>query len=177
MKFNSAWDSVEKENRLLKLLCGSLLILSLALCIVVLGTTAQAPLIIERSCISRVVQPVNELPSDNEMKSFTEAALGARFNSNGGNDALLTEAQQGYRAREQDELEKQKMKQVVIVNDVAIEKDSLRVDADRLISVGEVRSTLKFPLKVQLARVSRSLDNPYGLKLLDVEQIKAEEKK
>ena len=58
-----------------------------------------------------------------------------------------------------------------------LQKDGLTVDADRLISVGEIRSTLKFPLKVQLARVARSEGNPYGLQLSAVEEIKPEVKK
>ena len=177
MKFNSAWDSVEKENRFLKALCGFLLILSLALSVAVLGTASQAPLIVERGCSSRMLSPVADAPTNDEMKGFTEEALQARFNTKETNVELLSLKQRGYRVTEQEELEKQKMKQVVVVNDVTVEKDGLVVDADRLISVGEIRSTFKFPLKVRLERIRRTEDNPYGLLLSDVEEIKSEVKK
>ena len=177
MKFNVAWDSIEKENRNLKILVVFLLLLSIFLSVAVMNTAAQAPLVVERSCTSRVLTPTSESPSDDEMKAFAYAAVPARFNSKQESQDLLSINQQGYRATEQDELAKQKMKQIVIVNDVAVEKDGLIVDADRLISVGEIRSTFKFPLKAKLVRTHRSEGNPYGLWLSEVEQIKPEVKK
>lgn len=177
MKFNSAWDSVEKENRNLKIFLVVLLLLSIFLSVAVLATSSQAPLIVERGCLSRALLPAGDAPTEDEMKTFAINAIGERFNTKESDTVLLSVKQQGYRASEQEELEKQKMKQVVIVNDVATEKDGLRVDADRLISVGEIRSTLKFPLKVRLERVRRTESNPYGLLLDDVEEIKPEVKK
>ena len=177
MKFNVAWDSVEKENRNLKVLVVFLLLLAIFLSVAVMNTAAQAPLIVERACTSRVLSPTNENPTDDELKSFALASLPARFNTKPENQDLLSFKQRGYRASEQEELEKQKMKQVVIVNEVTIEKDGLVIDADRLISVGEIRSTFKFPLKVKLERNTRSEGNPYGLLLSDVEQIKTEAKR
>lgn len=177
MKFNSAWDTVEKENRSLRFLVIGLLLLAIALSIAVMSNAAQAPLIIERGCFSRVLSPVGDASSDDEMKAFASVAVKARFDTKASDTQLLTILQLGYRATEQDELSKQKMKQTVIVNDISIAKDGLTVDADRLISVGEIRSTLKFPLKVQLVRVARSESNPYGLQLSAVEEIKPEVKK
>lgn len=177
MKFNSAWDTVEKENRSLRFLVIGLLVLAIALSIAVMSNAAQAPLVVERGCVSRVLSPVGETPTDDEMKAFVNLAVKARFDTKASNVELLSMLQYSYRATEQDELNKQKMKQTVIVNDVSVAKDGLTVDADRLISVGEIRSTLKFPLKVQLARVARSEGNPYGLQLSAVEEIKPEVKK
>jgi hypothetical protein len=177
VKFNVAWDSIEKENRNLKILVVLLLLVSICLSVAVIGAAAQAPLVVERSCKSRVLAPVSETPSDDELKAFGYVAVPARFNTKPENQDLLSLSQQGYRATEQDELEKQKMKQVVIVNDVTLDKEGLVIDADRLISVGEIRSTFKFPLRIKLVRTHRSEGNPYGLWLSEVEQIKPEVKK
>lgn len=168
MKFNVAWDSVEKENKYLKVMVIGLLLVAIFLCVAVMNTAAQAPLIVERACMSRVLNPVNENPTDDEMKAFAEEAVPSRFNTTAKNSELLSLSQQGYRASEQDELEKQKMKQVVIVNEVMVEKDGLVIDADRLISVGEIRSTFKFPLKLGFKRTTRTEGNPYGLLLSEV---------
>jgi hypothetical protein len=177
MKFNVAWDSLEKENRNLKGLVVLLLLLSIFLSVAVVSTAAQPPLVVERSCTSRILSPVSPAPTDDEMKTFLMEAVPARFNSKQENPELLSLKQRGFRATEQDELEKQKMKQVVIVNDVTVDKDGLVVDADRLISVGDIRSTFKFQLKVRLERTARSSGNAYGLWLSDVEQVKSEAKK
>lgn len=177
MKFNVAWDSVEKENRNLKILVVLLLLVAIFLSVAVISTSAQAPLVVERSCASRVLVPTAESPTDEELKSFAYAALPARFNTRPENQDLLSLNQQSYRTTEQEELQKQKMRQVVIVNDVSVGKDGLTIDADRLISVGEIRSTFRFPLKVTLVRTHRSASNPYGLLLSEVDQIKQEVKK
>ena len=155
----------------------ALLLLAISLSVAVMSTASQAPLIVERGCFSRAVSPLGDTATDDEMKAFAFVAVKARFDTRESNVELLSLIQRGYRATEQDELEKQKLKQTVIVNDVVVEKDGLRVDADRLISVGEIRSTLKFPLKVQLSRVARTESNPYGLVLSDVEENKPEVKK
>jgi hypothetical protein len=177
MKFNVAWDSIERENRNLKILAVLLLLLSIFLSVTVVSTAAQPPLVIERSCTSRVLNPVGATPTDDEMKAFVAEAIPARFDSKEENQDLLNLKQRGFRATEQEELEKQQMRQVVIVNSVTVEKDGLSVDADRLISIGEIRSTFKFPLKVQLEKTARTPGNAYGLLLADVEQVKTEVKK
>ena len=177
MKFNIAWDSIEKENRNLKILVLLLVGLTISLCVVVIGTASQAPLIIERGCQSRVLSPENASQSDEEMKSFLREAIGARFNTTSNQIEFLSIEQRGFRAAEQEELAKQKMKQFVLVGDITIEKNGLSVDADRLLSVGEVRSTFRFPLKVKLERINRTEANPYGLLLVNIDEIKSEVKK
>jgi hypothetical protein len=106
-----------------------------------------------------------------EIKAFIAEALQARFNTNLVNPLVLTREQSVFRDKEQTELAKQKMRQTVVVNDVLVEKDGITVDADRLISVGEVRSSFKFPLKAELRSETRSEGNPYGLVSSQVEEI------
>ena len=177
MKFSSVWDSLEKENRHLKMLSAALVVLSVSLSIAVMSTASQAPLIVERGTESRVLNPQPEKPTEEEMIAFGFEALPARFSTREGNIELLSLRQREYRAGEQEELLKQKMKQVIIVNSISVEKTGLRVDADRLISIGDIRSTLRFPLRVELERTRRTVSNPYGLVISEVDQIKPEVKK
>ncbi|WP_214293512.1 hypothetical protein, partial [Escherichia coli] len=81
MKFNSAWDSVEKENRSLKFLVIGLLLVGIFLSIAVLGTASQTPLIVERGCLSRAVSPMGDTPTDDEMRAFAGLAVKARFDT------------------------------------------------------------------------------------------------
>jgi hypothetical protein len=171
MKFHFAWDSLEKENRFLKSLVYMVLLLAIFLCSVLTVVGSKDPLVIERGCYSRLAVKEINLPSDDEIKAFVEEALRARFNTGWTNSILLTSEQSVFRDKEQTELSKQKMRQTVVVNDVVLGKDSITVDADRLISVGEIRSSFKFPLKLQIKTESRSEGNPYGLVLSEIDEI------
>lgn len=178
MKFHAAWDSLEKENRNLKILTIFLCALSIFLTVTVTSTATKDPLIIERSCYSKLAKTAdNAAPTEDEIRSFLERALSARFNSEP-SDALelLSYKQRTFRDKEQIELVKQKMTQKVIVNEVKMNKDSITVLADRLISVQNLRSVLRFPLKVTLESTVRSEGNPYGLVLSDVEPLTEEKK-
>ncbi len=176
MKFHVAWDSLEKENRNLKVLVIVLCLLAIALAVVVMNTSVQTPLIIERSCVTRMMSTVDSKPTEEEMKVFVEKAIAARFNFQGADMDLLSLKQRGFREKEQTELSKQKMKQTVLVNSVQISKDGILIDADRVISVSTIRTALRFPLKAQLELTDRSEGNPYGLVLTEVDPV-GEEKK
>jgi hypothetical protein len=171
MKFHFAWDSIEKENRFLKSLVFIVLLLAIFLCSVLTVIGSKDPLVIERSCYSRIVAKEINLPSDDETKAFVEEALRARFNTGWTKAVLLTSEQSVFRDKEQMELSKQKMRQTVVVNDVVLEKNGITVDADRLISVGDIRSSFKFPLKLQIKTETRSEGNPYGLVLSEIDEV------
>lgn len=171
MRFHVAWDSLEKENRFLKILIFIVLLLSIFLCSVVAVVSSKDPLVIAKGCYSRAVDKEPAAPADDEIKAFVEEALKARFNSSWSSPSLLSREQSLFRDKEQLELTKQKMRQTVVVNNVDLEKDNVTVDADRLISVGDIRSSFKFPLKVQIKTEMRSESNPYGLVLSEVEEI------
>ncbi len=64
------------------------------------------------------------------------------------------------------------MKQRILVN--RIEKISgadVIIDADRILSIGPVRSALPFPLRLTLSSATRSRGNPYGLRLMQVKPL------
>ena len=69
------------------------------------------------------------------------------------------------------------MKQIVVVNKVELKDGKAYVDSDRLISVGKVRSAFIFPLILNLESVNRSINNPYGLRIKSVVEIKRKLKK
>lgn len=171
MKFHVAWDSLEKENRFLKFLAFAVLLLSIFLCAVVAVVSSKDPLVILKGCYSKVIDKEQAAATDDEIKSFVEEALKARFNSGWSNPHLLSREQSVFREKEQTDILKQKLRQTVVVNYVELQKDSILVDADRLIAVGEIRSSFKFTLKVQIKNETRSESNPYGLILSEVEEV------
>ena len=69
------------------------------------------------------------------------------------------------------------MRQTLIVNSIEIQNGNIIADCDRLIAVGNVRSTFRFPLKIEFDQVPRSLGNVYGLVLKRAEPINPEVKK
>lgn len=176
MKFHVAWDSLEKENSNLKILVVSLCALALFLTVAVTNMATKTPLVFERGCATRMLPTAESPPNDEEIKSFAEKALMARFNYEPQGLDYLSLKQRGFREKEQLELSKQKMKQTVIVNTVQVSKDGLVIDADRIVSVSNVRSALRFPLKVQIEMTDRSEANPYGLLLTEVSPLEEEKK-
>jgi hypothetical protein len=177
MKMLAAWDSLKEENRMLKIL---ILILSMTVIIptvAVVVLAEKAPLVIERGCVSQTGRLGKSAPTDDELKTFIELSLRSRFDSKVHDLQVLTPEQLKYRAIEQKDLESQKMKQTLIVNSIEIQNGSIVADCDRLIAVGNVRSTFRFPLKIEFDQISRSLGNPYGLLLKRAEPINQEVKK
>jgi hypothetical protein len=172
MKFIDAWDSIAKENKLLKFLVMGLSLVSIFLCVVCLKTVSRDPLVIERGCFSKAAENAGVAVTDAEIKAFLKEAMEARFSTSAINTSFLSLKQKEIRDREQKELTSRNMKQAVLVQDVSISKDKIEIKADRLVSVGEIRSAFSFMLKVQIERSDRTLDNPYGLILSEVELIK-----
>lgn len=171
MRFHVAWDSIEKQNRALKLVSLGLFLFCIVLTFGFMSAALKEPLIIDRGCRSSVSQVSQSEPTSEEKAIFTREALKARFNSNANQNELLSTKQKQFRDKEQTELGKQKMTQAIFVNDVLIGKDGIKANVDRLISIGEIRSAFKFPLKIKIERVPRSKGNPYGLILTEVDPL------
>ncbi|GIL18751.1 MAG: hypothetical protein BroJett040_25020 [Oligoflexia bacterium] len=177
MKFQTAWDSLEKENRNLKILTIALCTLAIFLTVAVTSTATKEPLIVERGCYSKTAKTAESAkPTEQEIVIFVEKALAARFNTDPENLDYLAFKQRAFRDKEQSELTKQKMTQRVIANEIKITKEAIFINADRLISVQNFRSVLRFPLKVSLESTERTDANPYGLLLSDVNPIEEEKK-
>jgi hypothetical protein len=176
MRFHIAMDSLEKEVKVWRIAVISLLVLSICLCLGILKTSQKNPMLIERGCISKIIDPQGPSVTVPEVQSFVTEALKQRFNSVEKATGFLGHEQIVARQKEQMELSRQAMKQVVIVNGVLVSGEEITVMADRLISVGEIRSAFKFPLKVEIEKVDRTDSNPYGLILSEVKNLISDQK-
>lgn len=164
MKFTNAWANVISQNITLRLVVGVLTLCSLFFCIALARLSVREPLVIERGCFSNVAAPSSGKHTDLEIENFLREAVPMRFDSKAADfRAFLSDDELVFRIKEQEELSKKGMTQKVIVNGTKIEKDTFTIDADRLFSIGKVRSALPFPLAVDLRSVNRTASNPYGL--------------
>lgn len=140
-------------------------------------SSMKDPLVIERGCDSRIAEIQSASQTKEEIESFIKLSLSARFDSSLKNDPAiyLTEGLQLVRMKEQNELKNKGIDQRVIVKTIKFDQDKYTVEADRLISIGKVRTAVPLDLIVNLASKIRSVSNPYGLVLTFVDQIKDEQ--
>lgn len=172
MKYTEAWSSVVSQNFSLKVFTALLGALSILLTMITLKMTFKESVIIERGCFSRKLQPIKDEHSKQEIENFIREALSQRFDSLvTATDGLLSPDELKLRDQEQKDFASRAMRQRLIVNSVTETNDGFKVDADRMISVAEVRSAFKFSLLVKLESKSRSLSNPYGLLVVSTKQI------
>lgn len=176
MRFTVAWSNVLSQNITLRFALVVLGISSLVSTIVVIRLISREPLIIERGCYSKLLTPLDAKHTEREVEAFLREAIPARFDTDSVNaKSFLSTAEASYRAKEQEEMAKKEMRQKVLVNFVKTTGGQISVDADRVISVGKIRSALSFRIKAELYSTDRSLANPYGLILKRVSQIQNEE--
>ncbi len=179
MKYTEAWSSVVSQNLNLKVTSLLLGAISMILGLTTLRLTFKDSIIIERGCFSSVANKVDDKHSAQEIKAFIKLALAQRFDSNvQANDGLLAIDELNLRIQEQKDFASRGFKQNLIVGSVdVIEGDSqIKVDADRVIAVGEVRSAFRFPLLIKLESKARSNSNPYGLLVVGITQIDKDSK-
>ena len=175
MRFPNAWALVARENVALKWATTSLALVCVALATILAFEASTPPVVIERGCISRELKSAQVAATAAEVEAFVKEALSQRFDSDStASPAFLSLDELAARERDVRELENRKMRQRVLVNAVKRDGDHALVDADRLISVGAIRSALVFPLALTLGSVSRTEANPYGLVLIRVEPKKSE---
>ncbi len=171
MKYTEAWSSVVSQNFNLKIVTIVLGALSIILSMLALKMTFKDSIIVERGCFSRSLQPAKDEHSKQEVENFLREALSQRFDSLVmATDGLLSPDELKLRDQEQKEFVSRNMKQRFVINSVNETAEGFKVDADRLISVGDVRSAFKFSLLVKLESKSRSFSNPYGLLVVSSKQ-------
>lgn len=171
MKYTEAWSSVVSHNFNLKVVTVVLGALTIILSMVTLKMAFKDSIIVERGCFSRSLQPAKDEHSKQEIENFLREALSQRFDSLVmATDGLLSPDELKLRDQEQKEFGSRNMKQRLVVNSVSEMSEGFKVDADRMISVGDVRSAFKFSLLVKLESKSRSLSNPYGLLIISTKQ-------
>ena len=172
MRMSSAWAKLVLENNSLKVALLGITVIALSLTMLLFIATTKEPLLIERSCFSKSVQASGAQQTKEEIEAFLHLALSQRFDSDVNETESLDVDLSELRIKEQKDLDARQMKQFIHVNSISGERGTYQVDADRIVSVGKLRSALRFPLSLKISSVDRSKSNPYGLLLTDVDQLK-----
>lgn len=172
MRMTSSWTRLIFENTGLKTALICLTFITLALAALLFEANGKEPLIIERSCYSKAVEIIGSQQTKEEVESFIRQALSQRFDSDVKSVELMDTELRDLKNKEQEDLTSRQMRQFVHMNSLSGDRGNFAVDADRVISVGNIRSALRFPLTIKVAAVPRTASNPYGLLLIDVTQVK-----
>jgi hypothetical protein len=177
MKFTYAWAEIAKQNLMLKIALACLSLCAVLFSIVSLKLALREPLVIERTCYSKVAKTSDPRRTKEEIEAFVRIALEQRFNTEAKLQGDFVSANESaFRVQEQKELAAKQIKQRILVNSVAVEDAEVTIDADRILTVGSIRSALPFLLKAKVESQERSDGNPYGLILSGVKPIKQESK-
>lgn len=178
MKFHIAWAKTAAQNVTLKVATVTLAGVAITQ-LVVIGTLASKNLpVIERGCFSKVLQAKPIDPAKNEIEAFLVESLPMRFDSAGYlKEGFLSIEETVSREKEQATLKQRQITQKIIINDVKSDGKEISVFADRILSVGKIKSVLALNLKVSVQQSNRSESNPYGLILNSVSQIEEKEEK
>lgn len=173
MKFHVAWANVLSQNVTLRIAIVALVASTCILALSTMSLSLKKPLIIERACFSKTIQTEDSTQHpESEVESFLTVALSKRFDSTASDVALyLSSDEQGFRAKEQDELSQKGMAQRVLVNSVKRENGKFIVEADRIVSIGKIKTVVNFPLRLTLSSTDRTEGNPYGLILEKAEPV------
>jgi len=177
MKFAVAWAKLASENHILKfvILCMTGLLLFFGG--TALSLALREPVVVDRGCFSKVATPAEGKRTPLEIEVFIKEALAQRFDSlTAVHDGFLSDEERDTREKEQKELQSRKLVQRVLLNSLSVDGGNVSIDADRLISVGDIRSAFKFPLIAKIESVTRSVGNPYGLMLMEIKTIQKGEK-
>jgi hypothetical protein len=179
MKYTEAWSSIVSQNLNLKVTSFILGAISMILGLTTLRLTFKDSIVIERGCYTNLANKVEDKHTVQEIEAFIKISLSQRFDSQvQPTDGLLAIDELNLRSQEQKDFSSRGFKQNIIIGSVApTEQESqFKVDADRIIAVGEVRSAFRFPLLVKLESKARSSSNPYGLLVASITQVDKEAK-
>lgn len=178
MRFSMAWADVAKQNNVLRIAVIGVTFVCVVVLMIALKFAFKEPLVIERGCFSTVAPTQSQAQTSQEIEAFLSETVAERFNSGSvvvGDYFALEELK--ARDNEQTELARREIKQKVVVNTVTKQGDDYLVDADRILSVGKIRSAFQMPMTVTIAKATRTSGNPYGLVVLRIAPIKTEDKK
>ncbi len=177
MRFSTAWAKVAAQNVTLKIATVILAGVSVVQLIVISSLASRNLPIIERGCFSRAAVVAPTTPSKDEIKAFLSEALPMRFDSSTYiKDGFLSLEEITLREKEQATLKQRQIVQKVVISDINVEGKEIQVLADRLLSIGKLRSALTLNLKVSIQQTNRTEANPYGLVLGSSTQIEEKDK-
>lgn len=177
MRFTSAWSEVLSQNLTLRVMLLSLSATAIFISILAIQLGFREPIIIERSCYSKMVGAASTQHSKEEIDAFVRLALSQRFDFGVEPSPEIISAEElGFKKQEQQDLASKNMIQKVLVGSVQVNGETIKVEVDRIIAVGQIRSALAFPLTVTVASTTRTASNPYGLMATRVSQLSVKEK-
>lgn len=178
MRFSTAWARVAAQNVTLKVATVTLAIVANVQLIAIFGLLSRKPIVIERACYSQSLTVKNTEPTKDEIKSFLLEALPMRFDSDGYlKEGFLAIEELSNREKEQASLKQRQMAQRIIISMITVEGKNITAKADRLVSIGKIKSALSFTLKISLQQTNRTESNPYGLVIESISQIEEKENK
>lgn len=176
MKFATAWAKTAAQNVTLKVATVVLALVAIVQLIIIFGISSKDLPVIERGCFSKTLQAKPANPSKTEIESFLVEALSMRFDSNGYYKAgFLSLDETLAKEKEQSTLKQRQIEQRIILQAIKIDGKDINVAADRLLSVGKIKSALAINLKITVEQTNRTESNPYGLILSTVNQIEDKE--
>ena len=176
MRFPTAWASVAMQNVTLKIATLVLTIVVVVQLIVISALSMRDLPVIERGCFSSKTAAVPRTPTDDEVNAFLAESIPMRFDTMAyQKDGFLSIDELSKREQEQSVLASRQLSQRVLISDIKHDRGNLTVVADRIFSVGKIKSVLPMILKLGLAKTNRTEANPYGLVLESTEEIKPKE--
>lgn len=172
MKFAAVWAEIANQNLLMRFVIATLSVVVITLAVISTKLALKEPIIIERACQTVERIPANASQTADEIKGFVKEALISRFSSGvTPRIAWMAPDQARQRKIEQDELDKRRFSQKIVIESVEVTKSGVRVVGDRILSIGKVRSAFPFVMDVTLETTARSGANPYGLVLTRVQPV------
>ena len=152
--------------------------LSVVFALSTLYLAMKDPIIIERNEeVLNVKVKASSERTKAELEGFLKASLSARFDTNPeqvGNLAKSFLSLQMLKAREleQIDLKKGALTQKILFDSIVSSSGGLIVKVDRLVKTKSLSSVFPLLFKVKLDETARSGENPYGLVLREVTQVK-----
>lgn len=178
MKLSEARVKEAFERSALKLAVICLSIISLTFSILLGLDLSKEPIVVERSCETKLLDVSSASQTKEEVQAFVKDAVTLRFDSLVSRDPSAFMVQDLFvaRSKEQEELKRSGVDQRLIVRSVKLNGDYFVIDADRVVAMGKARSAIPTTLVARVSSKGRNLTNPYGLVLTSVDQLKEEKK-
>jgi hypothetical protein len=173
MKFSQAWSRVSAQNVTLKVCTTTLGMVVVAQLFVITNLALRAPLVVERSCVTKTLALSPERHSPDEIKAFLREAISERLDSGTTPHAsYFSPEEMAAREREQTAFRDKQMTQRFLPGEITISGNEILVSGDRIIGIGKIKSVLPLALRINLKQVLRTEENPYGLVVAEVSEVK-----
>ena len=178
MKFFDVWRATANQNSALKFTLFLLSTITMTSIVLAINTQSKPPVVIDRSCDSKVLNLSNGKHTEQEIREFIKLAFQARFNTKS-NQGLhfLSEQEIQKRSGEFASLNENQINQSIYPTQITIESGKALLEGDRLLSHKKVRAATAVKYSIQFHKITRSIENPYGLLLTQTALVEANNEK